>query len=123
MIRKDLKHIQLENQQEQDHTGISDAGVNTTEFVTAEGIELKQTYTKRYRESKTSRFWAGFAPNYVDRTYNVRSTTMDSKAICGFSTAEESNAFYRRNLGRTKKVYRLHLIYQRIEDTIQITNA
>jgi hypothetical protein len=34
MIRKDLKHIQLENQQEQDHTGISDAGVNTTEFVT-----------------------------------------------------------------------------------------
>jgi hypothetical protein len=70
MIRKDLKHIQLENQQEQDHTGISDAGVNTTEFVTAEGIELKQTYTsKRYRESKTSRFWAGFAQIYVDRAY------------------------------------------------------
>jgi hypothetical protein len=42
MIRKDLKHIQLENQQEQDHTGISDAGVNTTEFVTAEGIELNK---------------------------------------------------------------------------------
>jgi methylmalonyl-CoA mutase len=41
-----------------------DAGVNTTEFVTKEGIELKQTYTQqRYRESKHLDFGAGFAPN------------------------------------------------------------
>jgi methylmalonyl-CoA mutase len=47
MIRKDLKHIQLENQQEQDHTGISDAGVKHNRVRFAEGIELKQTYTSK----------------------------------------------------------------------------
>jgi methylmalonyl-CoA mutase len=105
MIRKDLKHIQLENQQEQDHTGISDAGVNTTEFVTAEGIELKQTYTSKDIENlKHLDFGAGFAPNlrgpyatmYVRRPWTVRQ-------YAGFSTAEESNAFYRRNLAAGQK--------------------
>jgi methylmalonyl-CoA mutase len=83
MIRKDLKHIQLENQQEQDHTGISDAGVNTTEFVTAEGIELKQTYTKDIENLKHLDFEQALRQIYVDHN-NVRSTTMDVRQYAGF---------------------------------------
>jgi hypothetical protein len=67
MIRKDLKHIQLENQQEQDHTGISDAGANTTEFFTAEGIELNKHILKS-RESKHLDFEQALRQIYVDRT-------------------------------------------------------
>jgi methylmalonyl-CoA mutase N-terminal domain/subunit len=97
MIRKDLKHIQLENQQEQDHTGISDAGVNTTEFVTAEGIELNKHILAKDIENLKH-----LDLRHVDQ-HNVRSTTMDRKAICGFSTAEESNAFTEEILRQDKK--------------------
>jgi methylmalonyl-CoA mutase len=62
MIQKDLKHIQLE--QEQDQT-VNEAGVNKSDF-TAEGIELKKTYTAKDIENlEHLDFGAGFAPIYV----------------------------------------------------------
>jgi methylmalonyl-CoA mutase len=101
MKRKDLQHIQLERQKptiESDH-------LLTDRFLTAEGIELKQTYSQQDIEQlKHLDFGAGFAPNlrgpyatmYVRRPWTVRQ-------YAGFSTAEESNAFYRRNLAAGQK--------------------
>ena len=103
MIRKDLKHIQLE--QLQDKTVKKEAAKNAIDFFTAEGIELKKTYTAKDIENlEHLDFGAGFAPNlrgpyatmYVRRPWTVRQ-------YAGFSTAEESNAFYRRNLAAGQK--------------------
>ncbi|WP_395074109.1 methylmalonyl-CoA mutase [Flavobacterium sp.] len=74
-------------------------------FITAEGIELKSTYTKQDIENlEHLDFGAGFTPNlrgpyatmYVRRPWTIRQ-------YAGFSTAEESNAFYRRNLAAGQK--------------------
>ncbi len=100
MKRKDLRHIQIKSvENSKSETKI------TTEFQTAEGIALKQTYTKQdIQQLEHLDFGAGFAPNlrgpyatmYVRRPWTVRQ-------YAGFSTAEESNAFYRRNLAAGQK--------------------
>ncbi len=75
------------------------------QFVTAEGIPVKSTYSPNDIEGLTHlEFGAGFAPNlrgpyatmYVRRPWTIRQ-------YAGFSTAEESNAFYRRNLAAGQK--------------------
>jgi len=101
MKRKDIQHITLENSKEQKANSI-----NTEQnFVTAERIELKSAYSKEDLENlEHLEFGAGFAPNlrgpyatmYVRRPWTVRQ-------YAGFSTAEESNAFYRRNLAAGQK--------------------
>ena len=74
-------------------------------FTTAEGIEVNPTYSKEdIADLKHLGFGAGFAPNlrgpyatmYVRRPWTIRQ-------YAGFSTAEESNAFYRRNLAAGQK--------------------
>jgi methylmalonyl-CoA mutase len=101
MIRNDLKHIQLEVKKAKSD-GINPAAEN---YLTAEGIELKETYSEKDVENlKHLDFAAGFAPNlrgpyttmYVRRPWTIRQ-------YAGFSTAEESNAFYRRNLAAGQK--------------------
>ncbi|MBE0391428.1 methylmalonyl-CoA mutase [Flavobacterium sp. 7E] len=101
MIRNDLKHIQLESSKTASESGIE----KTEEFFTAENIELKETYSEKDIENLTHLdFGAGFAPNlrgpyttmYVRRPWTIRQ-------YAGFSTAEESNAFYRRNLAAGQK--------------------
>jgi methylmalonyl-CoA mutase len=74
-------------------------------FLTNEGISLSSKYSKKDVEnlSHMSDF-PGLAPNtrgpyptmYVSRPWTVRQ-------YAGFSTAEESNAFYRRNLAMGQK--------------------
>jgi methylmalonyl-CoA mutase len=100
MKRKDLQHIQIKSVE----NSKSETKV-TTEFQTAEGIALKQTYTQQdIQQLEHLDFGAGFAPNlrgpyatmYVRRPWTVRQ-------YAGFSTAEESNAFYRRNLAAGQK--------------------
>jgi methylmalonyl-CoA mutase len=100
MKRKDLQHIQLETQKSK-----VESEIPLNPFLTAEGIELKPTYAKQDIENLTHLdFGAGFAPNlrgpyatmYVRRPWTVRQ-------YAGFSTAEESNAFYRRNLAAGQK--------------------
>jgi len=99
-MRKNLQHIKPGNQ---------DSGSNTQHpvpsFLTAEGIELKPTYSEQDIENlEHLDFGAGFAPNlrgpyttmYVRRPWTIRQ-------YAGFSTAEESNAFYRRNLAAGQK--------------------
>lgn len=72
-------------------------------FETNEGIAVKPFYTSKDAAS-TEDSLPGFAPNvrgpystmYVSRPWTVRQ-------YAGFSTAEESNAFYRRNLAMGQK--------------------
>ena len=101
MKRKDLQHIQLESTalKVKHENAVADA------FLTAEGIEVKPTYSEQDIKNLTHLdFGAGFAPNlrgpyttmYVRRPWTVRQ-------YAGFSTAEESNAFYRRNLAAGQK--------------------
>ncbi|MCL6460469.1 MAG: methylmalonyl-CoA mutase [Flavobacterium micromati] len=98
-MRKNIQHIKL--QQKENSKSISEEKV----YLTAEGIELKSTYSEQDIENLTHLdFGAGFAPNlrgpyatmYVRRPWTVRQ-------YAGFSTAEESNAFYRRNLAAGQK--------------------
>ena len=73
--------------------------------MTAENILVKQTYSKDdIQNLEHLDFVAGIAPNlrgpystmYVRRPWTIRQ-------YAGFSTAEESNAFYRRNLEAGQK--------------------
>lgn len=101
MKRKDIQHITLEKFK------VEKTNPNNQEenFITAEGIELKSAYSKEDLEGlEHLDFGAGFAPNlrgpystmYVRRPWTIRQ-------YAGFSTAEESNAFYRRNLAAGQK--------------------
>ncbi len=72
---------------------------------TQEGIKLKSSYKKEdLSESEHLHFGAGSAPYlrgpyasmYLDRPWTIRQ-------YAGFSTAEDSNAFYRRNLAGGQK--------------------
>ena len=105
MIRKDLKQIKLEVKSEKLDVLTNNSEPITENFYTAEGIELKKTYSEKDIEDlEFLDFGAGFAPNlrgpyatmYVRRPWTIRQ-------YAGFSTAEESNAFYRRNLAAGQK--------------------
>ncbi|KQO31689.1 methylmalonyl-CoA mutase [Flavobacterium sp. Leaf82] len=104
-MRKDLKHIKLDVKSETLNTDSKDQHLKSENFFTAEGIELKETYSEKDIEDlEFLDFGAGFAPNlrgpyatmYVRRPWTIRQ-------YAGFSTAEESNAFYRRNLAAGQK--------------------
>ncbi|WP_298221705.1 methylmalonyl-CoA mutase [Flavobacterium sp.] len=99
MKRKDLQHITLND------FGTEKRQASTDNFLMAEGIELQPNYSKTDIENlEHIGFGAGFAPNlrgpyatmYVRRPWTIRQ-------YAGFSTAEESNAFYRRNLAAGQK--------------------
>ena len=99
-MRKNLQHIKLETNNPELKTQNPEQ-----DFVTAEGIVVKPAYTETDIENlEHLEFGAGFAPNlrgpyatmYVRRPWTIRQ-------YAGFSTAEESNAFYRRNLAAGQK--------------------
>ncbi|MFC4739652.1 methylmalonyl-CoA mutase [Flavobacterium ponti] len=94
-----MQNIKLESQK------LKVESQSTNNFLTAENIEVKPNYTKEDIENlEHIGFAAGFAPNlrgpyatmYVRRPWTIRQ-------YAGFSTAEESNAFYRRNLEAGQK--------------------
>lgn len=100
MKRKDLQHITLQTK-----AGATGSQESVAEFMTAEGIAVKSSYAKSDIENlEHMGFAAGFAPNlrgpyatmFVRRPWTIRQ-------YAGFSTAEESNAFYRRNLAAGQK--------------------
>ncbi|RDK87050.1 methylmalonyl-CoA mutase [Marinirhabdus gelatinilytica] len=99
MKRKDLQHLTLKGVNHKRQT------TNDERFTTAENISVKKTYTQRDTENlEHLDFVAGIAPNlrgpystmYVRRPWTIRQ-------YAGFSTAEDSNAFYRRNLAAGQK--------------------
>ncbi|RIA09121.1 heterodimeric methylmalonyl-CoA mutase large subunit precursor [Flavobacteriaceae bacterium MAR_2010_72] len=99
MNRKNLQHITLSataNSQEPESNSV---------FKTAEAIAVKSTYTPAdVQDLEHLNFAAGIAPYlrgpystmYVRRPWTIRQ-------YAGFSTAEDSNAFYRRNLAAGQK--------------------
>jgi len=116
-MRKNLQHIKLEKDLASVDDNLQSAICNlhpspkgelakqSATFLTAEKIELKPTYSEKDIENlEHLDFGAGFAPNlrgpyatmYVRRPWTIRQ-------YAGFSTAEESNAFYRRNLAAGQK--------------------
>ncbi|MFM2228905.1 MAG: Methylmalonyl-CoA mutase large subunit [Bacteroidota bacterium] len=99
-MRKNIQHLQLAPRSSEPKTNEVPAT-----FTTAEGIAIKPTYTAGDLAGlEHLDFGAGFAPNlrgpyatmYVRRPWTIRQ-------YAGFSTAEESNAFYRRNLAAGQK--------------------
>ncbi len=97
--RKNIQHIKLEARKKQA------AEAKQEHFTTAEDILIKSVYSQEdVKDLEHLGFGAGFAPNlrgpyatmYVRRPWTIRQ-------YAGFSTAEESNAFYRRNLAAGQK--------------------
>ncbi|MGV6861119.1 MAG: methylmalonyl-CoA mutase [Putridiphycobacter sp.] len=74
-------------------------------FQTAEGIALKNVYyPKDIKDAEQIGFVSGIAPNLrgpYSTMYAIRPWTI--RQYAGFSTAEESNAFYKRNLAAGQK--------------------
>ena len=98
MTRKNLQHINIKPE-------VESKKIKSSTFSTAENIDVKSTYTQGDVEDlKHLNFVAGIAPYlrgpystmYVRRPWTIRQ-------YAGFSTAEESNAFYRRNLAAGQK--------------------
>ena len=85
------------------HSARSPEAVETV--ATAEGIDLKTAYSRSDIDGLDFiDTWPGFPPYlrgpyptmYVERPWTIRQ-------YAGFSTAEDSNAFYRRNLAAGQK--------------------
>jgi len=100
-MRKDFSNITLQ----QPHNTATAQDPEAAPFVTAENIEVKSAYTSDdVTDKQTMHFAAGIAPflrgpytsMYVQKPWTIRQ-------YAGFSTAEESNAFYRRNLAAGQK--------------------
>lgn len=98
MERKNIQQMTLKSTIRKENSELS-------KFKTAEQIKIKSTYSKEDLDKVEHRdFVAGLAPNlrgpystmYVRRPWTIRQ-------YAGFSTAEESNAFYRRNLAAGQK--------------------
>jgi methylmalonyl-CoA mutase len=99
MSRKDLQHIAISS------TVANNKQKDNSLFLTAEDITVKSKYSKSdLNNLEHLDFVAGIAPNlrgpystmFVRRPWTIRQ-------YAGFSTAEESNAFYRRNLAAGQK--------------------
>ena len=97
-MRRNLQHIKIKSEDKKPKT-------TADTFATAEGIDLKSVYTENdLKNVEHLDFVAGIPPYlrgpystmYVRRPWTIRQ-------YAGFSTAEESNAFYRRNLAAGQK--------------------
>ncbi len=98
-MRKDLSKIKYTSK----NSSVKESKANA--FTTAEQIDLKPIYTSEdTKQFEHLNFGAGIAPflrgpyssMYVQNPWTIRQ-------YAGFSTAEESNAFYRKNLAGGQK--------------------
>ena len=92
MNRDRFKNIELEQ--------LSISKVNTTSFETSEEINIKSTYdVQDLKQLGHLGFGAGIEP-FLRGPYSSMYTTKPwtIRQYAGFSTAEESNAFYQKNL-------------------------
>ena len=101
MHRKDLQNISLTNKDFSNRK----PELEKETFKTPEEIEIKTSYSKEdISKAEHLNFAAGIPPYlrgpystmYVSRPWTIRQ-------YAGFSTAQESNAFYRRNLAAGQK--------------------
>ncbi|PID23031.1 methylmalonyl-CoA mutase [Sporosarcina sp. P3] len=101
MSKPDFRKVNVE----QSLNELSQQALSKENFLTNEGINVAPVYTaKDIENTEHLKDFPGIAPNtrgpyptmYVARPWTVRQ-------YAGFSTAEESNAFYRRNLAMGQK--------------------
>ena len=99
MKRIDFKEVPFETE-----AALGEAN-KTSSFTTADQIDLHNFYTKEDTENvEHIGFVSGIAPflrGPYSSMYAIRPWTI--RQYAGFSTAEESNAFYRRNLAAGQK--------------------
>jgi methylmalonyl-CoA mutase len=105
-MKPDFKNIDIKKAQVQPGVGEWNA-VNKIEknWITPEQIPVKPVYTKEDLEGMEHlNYAAGVAP-YLRGPYSVMYAMQPwtVRQYAGFSTAEESNAFYRRNLAAGQK--------------------
>ncbi|MDX1783584.1 MAG: methylmalonyl-CoA mutase family protein, partial [Aequorivita vladivostokensis] len=111
MARKNIQHIDLKTEagsrepEANNNLQPETSNLKPETFTTAEEIGIKKQYTAEdIANLKHLNFVAGIAPHlrgpystmYVRRPWTIRQ-------YAGFSTAEDSNAFYRRNLAAGQK--------------------
>ena len=105
-MRKDFKNIDIyaafqpvDGKEWQKANGIQ------ADWKTPEQIEVKPVYTKEDLEGMEHLDYAAGIPPYLRGPYSVMYTLRPwtIRQYAGFSTAEESNAFYRRNLASGQK--------------------
>jgi methylmalonyl-CoA mutase len=98
-MKPDFKNIQFQNE------AVAAAPKSESNWLTPEQIPVKPIYTKEDLEGlEHLHFAAGVAP-FLRGPYSVMYTLRPwtIRQYAGFSTAEESNAFYRRNLASGQK--------------------
>ena len=106
MARKDFKNVNVFSGIEK-KDGAAWQKQNNIQYVwkTPEHIEVKPTYTKEDLEGMEHLDFVAGIPPYLRGPYSMmypfRPWTI--RQYAGFSTAEESNAFYRRNLASGQK--------------------
>ncbi|MDP4203812.1 MAG: methylmalonyl-CoA mutase [Bacteroidota bacterium] len=98
-MKPDFKNIQFQNE------AVAAAPKSESNWLTPEQIPVKPIYTKEDLEGlEHLHYAAGVAP-FLRGPYSVMYTLRPwtIRQYAGFSTAEESNAFYRRNLASGQK--------------------
>lgn len=105
MSRKDVQHLSLKGTSHSEAPEFYGTKHSDRTYTTAEKIELKNNYSaKDVEDVEHLNFAAGIPPflrgpyttMYVQRPWTIRQ-------YAGFSTATESNAFYRKNLKSGQK--------------------
>jgi len=100
MNRRNIQHLELSSE-----LGLEKKMSNSNPFKTAEGIDLKKSYSKEDLKNVSHLNYAAGIPPYLRGPYSTmyvrRPWTI--RQYAGFSTAQESNAFYRRNLAAGQK--------------------
>jgi len=99
MPRKNLQHITLTSEASNPKKEAKDS------FLTAEGIKIKSTYSKHDIKHVEHLDFAAGIPPYLRGPYSTMyaQKPWTIRQYAGFSTAEESNAFYLRNLKAGQK--------------------
>jgi len=98
MSRKNLKNTDI-------FKSLNKSASNSEDWNTAEEIPLKTNYTLAdVKDLQQNHFYAGIPP-YLGGPYSTMYVTRPwtIRQYAGFSTAEESNAFYRKNLTAGQK--------------------
>jgi len=106
-MRPDFKNIPLDSTFQKSKSATCDcqATHNTPEWITSEQIAVKPVYCPSDKKDlKHLHYAAGLAP-YLRGPYSTMFVMKPwtIRQYAGFSTAEESNAFYRRNLAAGQK--------------------
>ena len=106
-MRPDFTKINIaksNDQKESDHRAV-DLPSAKKPFLTAEGIKVKPAFTKTDVENAEHLGFAAGIPPFLRGPYSTMYVMQPwtVRQYAGFSTAEESNAFYRRNLAGGQK--------------------